>query len=66
MTHTVLWGAGTGAATAGDNGRATAPVIAVRGLLCTTMSFNPWLSLDALLDAGVLTAALASWPGSVH
>ncbi|MFG2026902.1 hypothetical protein [Streptomyces sp. NPDC048825] len=50
-----------------SNGGTTPAVIAASaGLLLKALWFSPWLSLGTLLDAGVLTAALASRPGSVH
>lgn len=35
---------------------------AIVGLALKVLYFNPWLTLGILLDAGVLSAALLSWP----
>jgi hypothetical protein len=45
-----------------------APVLVVAasaGLALKALYFNPWLSLGVLLDALVLSAAVAGWPVSV-
>ncbi|WP_405905343.1 MULTISPECIES: hypothetical protein [unclassified Streptomyces] len=57
-----------GAATAAQSGGwATAAVTAAAaGLLLKSLYFNPWLSLGVLLDAAVITAVLAAWPGSLY
>lgn len=44
---------------------ALAAAAAILGLALKFLFFNPWLSLGVLLDAGVLSAALLSWPVSL-
>jgi hypothetical protein len=39
-----------------------AAVAAIVGLSLKALYFNPWLSLGVLLDAVVLSAAVAGWP----
>ncbi|MGW0758449.1 hypothetical protein ACWD1Y_18580 [Streptomyces sp. NPDC002814] len=57
-----------GAATAAQSsGWATAAILAASvGLVLKALWFNPWLSLGVLLDAGVITAVLMSWPASLY
>jgi hypothetical protein len=39
-----------------------AAAAAIVGLSLKALYFNPWLSLGVLLDAVVLSAAVAGWP----
>ncbi|MCF2536011.1 MULTISPECIES: hypothetical protein [Streptomyces] len=57
-----------GAATAvQSSGWATAALLAAAvGLVLKAVWFNPWLSLGALLDVGVITAVLTDWPASLY
>ncbi|PWI13258.1 hypothetical protein DI272_03265 [Streptomyces sp. Act143] len=58
--------AGLATAVQSSGWAAAALTAAAVGLLLKTLWFNPWLSLGVLLDAGVITAVLLAWPGSLY
>ncbi|MEU1571293.1 hypothetical protein ABZ519_09045 [Streptomyces collinus] len=60
----VIAGAATAAQSSGWS--VAALTAACVGLLLKALWFHPWLSLGVVLDIGVITAVLTSWPASLY